>query len=112
MALTCAPVSYIEERNGGYYVVGSKIGLDAIVYSYRRGESPEYIQQGYPVLSLEKVHRAIAYYLANREAVDAYVVEEERLFDLAAEESRRRNPELHARLDAARQKMRAAPISS
>ena len=32
---------YIEERDGGYYVRGTRISLDSVVYSSNRGNSPE-----------------------------------------------------------------------
>jgi uncharacterized protein (DUF433 family) len=32
---------YIEQRDGNYYVAGTRISLDSIVYAFRRGESPE-----------------------------------------------------------------------
>ena len=32
---------YVEERNGGYYVAGTRVSLDSIVHAFRRGESPE-----------------------------------------------------------------------
>jgi hypothetical protein len=29
---------YIEERNGGYYIAGTRISLDSVVYSFGEGE--------------------------------------------------------------------------
>ena len=29
---------YIEERNGGYYIAGTRISLDSVVYSFERWE--------------------------------------------------------------------------
>ena len=52
---------YIERRNGGYYVAGTRISLDSVVYSFNRGKSPEQILEGYPLLgSLARVYGAIA----------------------------------------------------
>jgi hypothetical protein len=31
---------YIEQRNGGFYVAGTRLSLDSIVYSFRDGDSP------------------------------------------------------------------------
>jgi len=28
---------YVEVRNGGYYVAGTRIGLDVLVHDFRRG---------------------------------------------------------------------------
>jgi uncharacterized protein (DUF433 family) len=64
---------YIDERNGNYYVAGTRISLDSIVHAFRRGESPETICQNFELLRLEEVYGAIAYYLANQAAIDAYL---------------------------------------
>ena len=36
---------YIEQRSGGFYVAGTRVSLDSIVYSFRAGDSPETIRQ-------------------------------------------------------------------
>jgi uncharacterized protein (DUF433 family) len=65
---------YIEQRDGNYYVAGTRISLDSIVHAFRRGESPETICQNFELLRLEEVYGAIAYYLANQAEVDAYLI--------------------------------------
>lgn len=65
---------YIEERDGNYYVAGTRISLDSIVHAFRRGESPETIYQNFELLRLEEVYGAIVYYLANQADVDAYLL--------------------------------------
>jgi uncharacterized protein (DUF433 family) len=65
---------YIEERSGSYYVTGTRISLDSIVYAFHRGESPETICQNFELLRLEQVYGAIAYYLANLAEIDAYLL--------------------------------------
>ena len=32
---------YVEQRNGGYYVAGTRISLDSVVYSFNEAQSPE-----------------------------------------------------------------------
>jgi uncharacterized protein (DUF433 family) len=64
---------YIDERDGNYYVAGTRISLDSNVHAFRRGESPETICQNFELLRLEEVYGAIAYYLANQAAIDAYL---------------------------------------
>jgi uncharacterized protein (DUF433 family) len=56
---------YFEERDGNYYVTGTRISLDSIVRAFRRGEPPETICENFEFLDLEKVYGAIAYYRAN-----------------------------------------------
>src|SRR6266851_737074 len=65
---------YIEQRDGNYYVAGTRISLDSIVHAFRRGESPETICQNFELLRLEEVYGAVAYYLANQTEIDAYLI--------------------------------------
>ena len=47
---------YVEVRNAGYFVAGTRIGLDVVAYDFRRGRSAEAIFEAYPSLgSLAKV---------------------------------------------------------
>jgi uncharacterized protein (DUF433 family) len=73
-------MEYVEQRDGGLYVRGSRVSVDSIVYGFRQGESPETIRQNFPTLTLEQVYGVIAYYLANQERVDAGIREAERMW--------------------------------
>jgi uncharacterized protein (DUF433 family) len=54
----------VEVRNGGYYIAGARIGLDVVVYDFRRGRSAEEIFDAYPSIgSLAKTYGAIAFVL-------------------------------------------------
>lgn len=64
---------YVEQRSGNHYITGTRISLDSIVHAFHRGESPETICQNFELLRLEEVYGAIAYYLANKTAMDAYL---------------------------------------
>jgi uncharacterized protein (DUF433 family) len=99
------PAEYVEQRNGGYYVAGTRISLDSIVYSFRDGESPETIRHNFPSLTLEQVYGAIAFYLANRDAVDANIREGEEELDRAVPPLSESRPELHSRLQKAREEL-------
>jgi uncharacterized protein (DUF433 family) len=57
---------YVQKRDGGYYVSGTRISLDSVVYAFLRGESPEGIVESFPALRLEQAYGAIAFYLAHR----------------------------------------------
>jgi uncharacterized protein (DUF433 family) len=46
---------YIEERNGGYYVAGTRISLDSIVECFNEGLSPEAILNEFDTLNLAQV---------------------------------------------------------
>ena len=39
---------YIEQHNGGYYIAGTRISLDSVVYSFQRGNSPDAIYRSTP----------------------------------------------------------------
>ncbi|MGI8741248.1 MAG: DUF433 domain-containing protein [Bryobacteraceae bacterium] len=68
---------YIEERDGNYYVAGTRISLDSIVHAFRLGESPETICLNFELLRLEEVYGAIAYYLANQADMSAYLIRQD-----------------------------------
>ena len=70
--------SYIEQRDGGYYIQGTRVPLDSIVYEFRNGASAESIRQAFPVLNLEEVYGAIAFYLGHQAEVDASMKDAER----------------------------------
>jgi uncharacterized protein (DUF433 family) len=73
---------YVEVRNGGYYVAGTRIGLDVVVYDFRRGRSAEAIFEAYPSLgSLAKVYGAITFILEHPAEVEAYLKDQDRLME-------------------------------
>ncbi|MDJ0734247.1 MAG: DUF433 domain-containing protein [Nostocaceae cyanobacterium] len=92
---------YIEQRDQGYWIAGTRISLDSIVYSFLNGESPESIVQNFPLLSLEQIYGAIAFYLANRELVDAYLKQGEVEFEKLQQSVREKNPLLYQKLKTA-----------
>lgn len=69
--------AYVEKRNGGYRIVGTRISLDSIIYAFKRGASPETIKRSFPLLTLEEVYGALTFYLANQQKIDAYLHESE-----------------------------------
>ena len=95
---------YIEERTGGYYVAGSRVALDSVVYAFLRGDSPEGISESFPGLGLERIFGALAFYLANQEVVDRYLNQGRQEFESLRQKSRQDNPALYARLKQARQR--------
>ena len=100
------PVSpYIEERNGGLYVAGTRVSLDSVVIRFQEGASPERILQSFPTLKLSQVYGAIAYYLENEKTVNEYITEGQRELERSMPPLSQSNPELFARLQAAREKM-------
>ncbi|HIK06324.1 MAG TPA: DUF433 domain-containing protein [Trichormus sp. M33_DOE_039] len=93
--------NYIEQRDQGYWLAGTRISLDSVVYAFLNGDSPENIAQNFPLLCLEQVYGAIAFYLANRELVDAYLKEGEAEFAKLQQSLRDKNLLLSQKLQAA-----------
>jgi uncharacterized protein (DUF433 family) len=68
-------------REGGYYVTGTRIGLDVILHEFQAGKSAEAILQSYPSIgSLAKVYGAITFILEQPETVRDYLRDQERLW--------------------------------
>ena len=74
---------YVEKRNGGYYVMGSRVSLESVIYPFLDGASPETIVEEFPTLSLEQVYGTITFYLAHRAKIEAYLSETEKLWENA-----------------------------
>lgn len=98
---------YIEKREGGYWIAGTRVSLDSVVYAFLRGAAPESIAQSFPVLSLEEVYGAIAFYLANQAELDATFADNDREFERLREQTREANPRLYKKLEEARQQLQS-----
>ncbi len=94
--------SYVEYRQNAYWVAGTRISLDSIVYAFRKGLSPESIVNSFPLLTLEQVYGAIAFYLGNRADIDAYLEAEEAAFDNMPQPLQISDPTLYNKLMAAK----------
>src|SRR5215831_1909186 len=98
---------YVIQRDGGYFVAGTRVSLDSVIYAFLRGESPEGIAESFPALGLEQIFGALAFYVANREVVDRYLSEGEREFEAMRQQARRDHPALYAKLAEARRRTHA-----
>jgi uncharacterized protein (DUF433 family) len=98
---------YIEFRDGEYWITGTRVSLNSIVYAFLRGASPESIAQSFPVLRLEEVYGAIAFYLAHQTEVDSLLQQGEKDFEVLRQQTREANPLLHEKLEEARKQVRA-----
>ena len=81
--MEAAPRSpYIEVRDGGYYVAGTRIGLDLIVHEFESGKSPEAILQSHSSIgSLAKIYGVITFILEHPERIAAYLRDQEGLWE-------------------------------
>ena len=86
--------TYVQEDTHGALRVGvSDVSLDSVVIAYQQGHSAESIQQLYPLVSLEEVHGAIAFYLANQTEVHQYLDKQRKLWnELKAKSDQRPSP--------------------
>lgn len=103
-----ATKAYVEFKKEGYWVIGTRISLDSIVYAFRKGLLPESIAQAYPLLDLEKVYGAITFYLANQPDIDAYLITEEQAFDAMPQPLLTDAPALHQKLLNAKKSVKSA----
>ena len=71
---------YVEQRDKGYWIKGTRVSLDSVVYAFLDGDSPESILLNFPILTLEQVYGTITFYLANREDIDKYLKEGQKEF--------------------------------
>jgi len=92
---------YVQQRDGGYYITGSRVSIESIVHAFLSGESAETIAESFPALTLE-VYGALAFYLAQRSRIDAYLDAGKAEFDRLRSEARRNHPALYAKIEAAR----------
>ena len=90
---------YVAKRDGGYWVGATRVSLDSIVYDFLDGMSPDSIAENFPVLTLEEVFGALAFYLAHREEVDAYLRETDAEFESFQHRVRAEYPRLNKKLE-------------
>lgn len=83
---------YIEKTRDTYRLTGTRVSLDSIVYAFWRGETAESIAQSFPVLTLEQVYGALAFYLANKPEIDAYLKQAEVEFETLRQQAREQDP--------------------
>lgn len=108
MSDRCENRCYVDHREGGYWLAGSRVSLDSIVYAFQQGQPAESIVRSFPAVSLEAVYGAIAYYLANRERIDEYLAEGRALYEAQRQAARDADPAFYQKLADARRQMQAS----
>ena len=98
-----AVTNYVGKRDEAYWVTGSRVSLDSVIYAFLEGSSPETIVDSLDSLSLEQVYGAITYYLSHRSEVDAYLRKGESDDDDLCRQARASNPLLYQKLDRLKQ---------
>jgi uncharacterized protein (DUF433 family) len=90
---------YVEQRDGGYWITGTRVSLDSVVYAFLRGASPEGIAQSFPILKLEEVYGAITFYLGHQADVDSCLRQHDREFESLRAQARQTNPGLYKKFE-------------
>jgi uncharacterized protein (DUF433 family) len=97
---------YVDKRDEGYWVSGTRVPLDSVVLAFLQGLSPEVIaSECFPTLTLEQVYGAIAYYLANQSEIDTYLKEADAEFEDLRQALQSKAPEFSRKLAEARRQM-------
>lgn len=96
------PTEYVKKVEGAYRIGDTRVSLDSLVYLFREGISAEGMVENYAALSLEQVHGALAFYLANQREIDAYLADGHRTAESQHQQSRQTNAEVIAKLQRAR----------
>ena len=97
---------YIEQRDGGYYLAGTRISLDSIVYAFNEGGSPERILEQFPLLDkLANVYGAIAFYLDHKVELDSHLADTKHEFEASGIPLAQANPVLWEKIQRARAKL-------
>jgi uncharacterized protein (DUF433 family) len=61
------------DEHGAIRVSGTRVTLDTIIARHHQHDSPEAIHEGFPTVPVTDIYAIIAYYLAHREELDAYL---------------------------------------
>src|SRR5262245_40180576 len=101
---------FLHEQDGEVRLVGHRIGLFHLLWSYNEGDSAEMLLERFPTLAMAQIHKVLGFYWENKAQVDASWAEARRRLEgqRAAGEHLDVNA-LRARL-AARQGSGAAPV--
>jgi uncharacterized protein (DUF433 family) len=98
---------YVEYREQGYWIAGTRVSLESVISAFLEGLSPETIAaECFPVLSLEQIYGAITYYLSHRQEIDAYLRQADVDFELFQQNTR--DPEFSRKMAKARREMQLA----
>lgn len=100
---------YVDRRDQGYWISGSRVSLESVIFAFLDGYSPETIAaECFPTVSLEQVYGAITYYLSHRREVDAYLRQGDGEF--TAFQQATRDPQFSRKMAKARREMQLAAL--
>jgi uncharacterized protein (DUF433 family) len=97
---------FVERRDEGFYLAGTRVPLASVVREFQNGQSPEAIRWAFPTLSLEQVYGAITFYLGRKDEVEADIAAREPSEDVFSE-THPAPAELKEKLDRARRQLQS-----
>ena len=68
-------VPLTQDERGSIRVTGSRVTLDTIVHIYQRGETVEYIHDGFPTVSVAQINAILDWYHQHQAEADEYLEE-------------------------------------
>jgi uncharacterized protein (DUF433 family) len=93
---------YVVSESGAYRIAGTPVSLDSVVYGWLEGLFPEAIVDSFPLLKLEEVLGALAFYLEHKKEVEDYLRQGEAEFEALRARTNRelkeKKPLLHQKL--------------
>ena len=98
VSMETAARQYVGFSDGGYFVAGSRVLLDAVVSEFLDGRAPEPNQQPFPTLKLAEVYGAIAFYLDHQAEVNAYLQQRRADYEARRQASISKDQYFHRRL--------------
>jgi uncharacterized protein (DUF433 family) len=85
-------VEHIQERNGEYYVLDTRVTVHSVIASWWSGTLPEHIVEQLPSTTLADVFGVISYYLDHQQEMDAHFAETRALYEREREADCARRP--------------------
>jgi uncharacterized protein (DUF433 family) len=95
-------IPLVKKEDGTFFVEGTRVPLDTIIYLYKDGATPEEVVDRFPTLDLGDVYGVLGYYLGHRDEFELYLTEREQ-----ARQAVRRDIEAKSQLTGIRERLLA-----
>lgn len=89
-----SPIPIRINQDGDALIGETRVRLETVIAAFHQGDSPEQIVDSFDVLTLADVYAVIAYYLNNRDAVDAYIQQQEMSAEAIRQEIEANQPQM------------------
>ena len=75
LEIASRPLPLALDGDGVVRIGGTRVTLETVVDSFKRGATAEEIAQQYPTVELSDIYSVLGYYLHQREEIEAYLGE-------------------------------------